>query len=252
MGRTPARCAARRTSRRDHRWHGRRAANDPNSSHRRRSPAIPGRAAVTGPRRLLAIDTALTRAVLALGGRDGTLIDEEAWGAGHRHGEELLTRLQGLLERNAIALPDLAGVACGTGPGAFTGLRVGIATAKALAHGLRVPIVGLSTAAALVAAATLPGQPVPIGVLLPAGPSDRVLVLDGEARLLPKGTEPPADLAPDRLVAVDLEGRADPAALVRGDRAVEGLGAALLRLGAARLAEGDGDDLARLVPEYGT
>ena len=39
----------------------------------------------------------------------------------------------------------LTGIVVGTGPGAFTGLRVGLATAKGLAHGLGIPIVGVST-----------------------------------------------------------------------------------------------------------
>ena len=52
------------------------------------------------------------------------------------------------------------------------------------------------------------------------------------------------------LVAVDLDGRAPMDALDRGRRARPGLAAALLRLGAARLAASGGDDLAKLVPEY--
>jgi hypothetical protein len=53
------------------------------------------------------------------------------------------------------------------------------------------------------------------------------------------------------LVAVDLPDRAPREALALGLRAEEGLAAALLRLGVARLAAG-GDDVARLVPEYVT
>ena len=45
----------------------------------------------------------------------------------------------------------MAAIVVGTGPGAFTGLRVGIATAKGMAHALGVPIVGVSTADALLA-----------------------------------------------------------------------------------------------------
>jgi hypothetical protein len=89
-------------------------------------------------------------------------------------------------------------------------------------------------------------------VLLPAGPSDRVAVRLGQpARLIPAGTEP--EDVPSILVAVDLEGRADDAAIERGSRAREAFPAALARLGAARLANSpEGDEIARLAPEYVT
>ena len=54
------------------------------------------------------------------------------------------------------------------------------------------------------------------------------------------------------VVALDLPGRAPADALERGEAARAGSGAALLRIGAARLAAGDTDDLARLVPDYVT
>ena len=67
--------------------------------------------------------------------------------------------------------------------------------------------------------------------------------------LLPGGAE--ADLRNgETLIAVDLEDRAPADAVTRGEQARDGLATALLRLGAARLAAGDVDDLARLVPEY--
>jgi hypothetical protein len=69
--------------------------------------------------------------------------------------------------------------------------------------------------------------------------------------LLPAASEPDLD-AGALLVAVDLDGRAPADAVARGEAARAGLGAALVTLGAARLAAGDVDDLARLVPEYVT
>ncbi len=206
---------------------------------------------------LLAIDTATQRAVVAIGDTDGRLLAETVWTAGHRHGEELLPRLSSLLDGEDLRLAEVAAIVVGTGPGAFTGLRVGIATAKALAHGLGRPIIGVSTADALLRAAAHAGDrggadaETAAAVLLPAGPSDRVLVVDGEARLLPAGTDPPEALEPN-LVAVDLQGRAPAAAVARGAAAMDGLGAAMLRIGAERLAAGAMDDLARLVPEYVT
>ena len=59
-------------------------------------------------------------------------------------------------------------------------------------------------------------------------------------------------VAGERLVAVDLVDRAPGDATARGERARGGIGSALIRIGAARLAAGDVDDLARLIPEYVT
>ena len=195
---------------------------------------------------LLAIDTATSRVVVARGTFDGTLEDAAGWEAGYRHGEALLPSIERLLAP-AGGRAAIAAIVVGTGPGAFTGLRVGIATAKGLSHGLGCPIVGVPTGVALLA--TFPGEG---ALLLPAGPSDRVLVRAGEpSQLLPGGAEPELRHG-ELLVAVDLDGRAPSDALDRGRVARDGLAAALLRLGAERLAQGGGDDLEALVPDYVT
>ncbi len=214
--------------------------------------------------RLLAIDTATSTAVVAVGPIDGALVAEQTWRAGYRHGEELLERVDALLREASVPLAEIAGIVAGTGPGAFTGLRVGLATAKGLARGLEVPIVGVATAEAILAAVeralaaaesggedlTAPAER-RLALLLPAGPSDRTLVFDGHARLLPGGQEPelPAGVG---IVAVDLDGRVDPEASRLGETGLRGLAGALLWLGASRLAAGHDDDVARLVPEYVT
>jgi tRNA threonylcarbamoyl adenosine modification protein YeaZ len=204
---------------------------------------------------LLAIDTATTRAIVAAAALEGTPLGTTIWTAGRTHGEQLLPAIGRLHGEANLRRSRIRGLIVGTGPGAFTGLRVGIATAKALAHELHVPIAGISTAEALLAAATLDdGDEDRIAVrrvlLLPAGPNDRLVIRPGvRPVLLPGGAEP--DLSADEeLVAVDLDGRAAPDAVRRGEQARDGLPAALIRLGSARHATGDVDDLARLVPEY--
>ena len=196
---------------------------------------------------ILAIDSATTRGVVAVGTLTGDLIDATDWPAGYRHGETLLPTIAALLERLELTPASVAAIVVGTGPGAFTGLRVGIATAKGMAHALDVPIVGVSTADALLAGAG--GDAV---LLLPAGPADRLVVERGRpARLVPAGDDPGVPSGAT-LVALDLADRAPADALERGETARAALGASLLALGAARLAAGQVDDLAGLVPEYVT
>ena len=216
-------------------------------------------------RAILAIDTATTRVVIATGTPGGVADGLSTWTAGYRHGETLLPSIGRFLGEQNIRRSRLVGIVVGTGPGAFTGLRVGIATAKGLAHGLGIPLVGVSTAEALIEAFEA-AEGAPAGgatvLLLPAGPSDRIVVQARTAPVpLPAGEKP--DLAPrDRLVAIDLEGRAPDDALARGEMARAGLGQALLRAGAAKLAaigtaaaDGPGtaaSELETLVPDYVT
>jgi glycoprotease family protein len=203
---------------------------------------------------ILAIDSATSRVVVATGSPEGAVDGVSMWAAGYRHGETLLPAIARFLGEQNIRKSRLVGIVVGTGPGAFTGLRVGMATAKGLAHGLRIPLVGVSTAEGLIAAVGLDR----LVLLLPAGPSDRIAVRAGSPpEPLPAGLEP--TLRPfERLVAVDLDGRAPEDALERGARARAGLGAELIRLGAARLAElRDADppgagELETLVPDYVT
>lgn len=201
-------------------------------------------------RAILAIDTATTRVVIATGSLDGVADDISTWVAGHRHGETLLPSIGRFLGEGDGRRSRLAGIVVGTGPGAFTGLRVGMATAKGLAHALRIPLVGVSTAEALLDAAMASGADRGV-LLLPAGPSDRVVARHGTpARLLPGGGEPELE-AGETLVAVDLGGRAPADAVARGEAAREHLGRSLLRLGAVRLRDGV-SELETLVPEYVT
>ncbi len=219
---------------------------------------------------ILGIDTATSRVVVAAAAPDGSFLGATTWEAGHRHGEQLLPSIARLHGELNLRRSRIAAIVVGTGPGAFTGLRVGIATAKGLAHALGRPIVGVSSGEALIAAATdadaanaagaadatraaAPAvRPGSIVLLLPAGPSDRIAVRRGNAPVLLAGGVEPELAAGEILVAVDLDGRAPADASARGDRARDGLAAALMRLGTARFAAADVDDLARLVPEYVT
>jgi tRNA threonylcarbamoyladenosine biosynthesis protein TsaB len=71
--------------------------------------------------------------------------DDPAPGERPRHAATLLPLANRLLERAGIELSAVELIAVGVGPGTFTGLRIGIATARGLAQALSIPIVGVST-----------------------------------------------------------------------------------------------------------
>lgn len=219
---------------------------------------------MTAERLLLVLDTATRTPTLALAEEDGTLIGQRQWQSQHRHGEELLERLDGLLSDAGVGRRDIGGVAVGTGPGSFTGLRIGLATAKTIAYSLDVPLVGLSTTRALaiaVLADALSPSASHVAVTLPAGVADRYVhrlqsdgqnVVEVEPPRLVAGDSAFTDAAGEALlVAVDLAAPdVPPDSVERGQRALAGLAAALAREGATALAAGKSDDVARLVPAY--
>jgi len=200
---------------------------------------------------LLAIDTATSQVVVAAGTPAGDVLASRSVPAEHRHGERLLAMIDALVGETNLDLAALGGVIVGTGPGAFTGLRVGLATAKTLAHELGVSIAGVATGDALLFAGVAVGVGGKNVVLrLPAGPHDRVEVRPGQPpRLVPGGSPENAASGSEIAIAVDLAERAPEADLGRGAAALTGLPASLMRLGVARLAA-RGDDAATLVPEY--
>ena len=214
---------------------------------------------------MLAFDTSTGEAVVALGAADGTSIAHEHWPAGHLHGERLLVSVERVLRAAGTTLQGLAAIVVGLGPGSFTGLRVGLAAAKGLAFGLGIPVVGIATPLALVAADAVAGVDGARSrltvVFLPAGPNGRyrtivrcgrggAVRLAGRPALMTAETEP-AIPPGARMLALDLP-TAPRDARAAGERARRGLGEALLRLGADRLAAEGADDLAELVPMYAT
>ncbi len=103
---------------------------------------------------VLGLDTAT--AVCALGVVDlasGKTLARCGNVVGPRHGERLLAEIDGVLAQAGIGLADIGALAVSTGPGSFTGLRVGLATAKGLALAGGLPLAGVPTLAALAAAA---------------------------------------------------------------------------------------------------
>lgn len=97
---------------------------------------------------ILAFDTATDVATSALV-RDGHVLGERASRA-----VRILDDVDALLAAADVAPGSVDGIAVGTGPGSYTGLRMGLVTARALSFSLGAPVAGISTLAALAVGAT--------------------------------------------------------------------------------------------------
>ena len=93
---------------------------------------------------ILGIETATVQAGCAIGGHEGVLASAHS-AKGKRHAENLTPAIEFICTQADIELSDIGLVAVDVGPGLFTGLRVGVAAAKAIAFGLRVPMIAVSS-----------------------------------------------------------------------------------------------------------
>lgn len=114
---------------------------------------------------LLAIDTSTGQAGLAL--TDGEQTAELSWPGGRTQTESVLAEIDHLRALLNVPVAGIRAIGVATGPGTFTGLRVGVSIAKGLALAGGLPVIGIPTLVA--AAASCIGQGIPVAAVLPAG-----------------------------------------------------------------------------------
>jgi len=105
---------------------------------------------------VLGVDTASSGGSVALA-RPGEILAAVGLPERGAHARDLLVQIDALLGRSGLRPADLNGLAVTTGPGSFTGVRIGLATAKGLAYSLGIGLAGLSTLEGLARAALLSG-----------------------------------------------------------------------------------------------
>ena len=228
---------------------------------------------------VLGLDTATSIASVALV-KDAQLIAEESYDRNRRtaqtalarpkgnHAEIILPLIDSILARGKVSLNDLSGIAVSIGPGSFTGLRIALATVKGIAYDWGVPVVGVSTL--LANAARVKDHAGVVCSLMDARKREvyaAIYVRRGES-LAPVSDERVCSIAAaiETLRAIEMP---NPVIIGDGARAYEGLlaeafGAARVSSGeelgtvAAQVAalswrrfvDGQGDELAGLVPRY--
>ena len=212
---------------------------------------------------LLSIDTSARVAGVALLAGEQVLA-EETWRATANHTTRLLPVIQHLLGGSGHRPGDVEAVAVAVGPGAFSGLRVGIATAKSLAWALGIPCLGIGSLDAIAAAAPAAAR---VLAVLDAGRGEWYWATyqagrDGRRCLTAPQIGDPAAVLGSLTRSVVLAGDTTPeqralidmrfAKLVDyGDpRLPATRPAALGQLAQPRLAAGDRDDPASLQPLY--
>jgi tRNA threonylcarbamoyladenosine biosynthesis protein TsaB len=119
--------------------------------------------------KILAIDTALPAvSACVLDDKDGSPEAIESLSLERGHAEALLPLIDRVMARVEGGFTALDRVAVTVGPGSFTGLRVGIAAARAIGIACEIPVVGVSTLAALAAPLILEQQPGVVGAVIDA------------------------------------------------------------------------------------
>jgi tRNA threonylcarbamoyladenosine biosynthesis protein TsaB len=109
-------------------------------------------------RPILAIDTSSGQGGIAL--YDGRHLSSRTWPADRAHTTTLLSEIHHLLNRAGLQVRDLNAIGIATGPGAFTGLRVGFGVAKGFHLATGLPLIGIPTLEAAALAFADCGTPI--------------------------------------------------------------------------------------------
>ncbi len=147
---------------------------------------------------VLGFDTATPATAVALrldDGSDRSVLEVPGDGERPGHATRVLAIADELLRRQGLTWADVGRIAVGVGPGSFTGLRIGVATARGLAQSLGIDLVGVGTLRALAAGAQA-DHGGPVAAVLDARRGEVFLaVYEGESELLAPVAVPPGAVA---------------------------------------------------------
>jgi tRNA threonylcarbamoyladenosine biosynthesis protein TsaB len=182
---------------------------------------------------LVALDTATPATVAGVLLDDGRVVearDDPVEGSRGEHAARVLVLLGQAMQEGGIDWGDVQRIAVGIGPGGFTGLRIGIATARALSQGHGIPLAGVGSLEALAAGASSDD---PVAAVIDARRGEAFAgVWQGGRTLMPPAALAPGELA-RRLAALEGPVQAVGDGAVRFRAELEGAGVAVPEDGSA-------------------
>jgi len=199
---------------------------------------------------VLVIDTSTRSSVVAIGRERLEAVSRRD--VQHRHGSHVLAQVEEALDAASVSIDEVTAIAVGTGPGSFTGLRVGLATAKTIAYTRSLPLIAVMSSDALRRAAVDEADAAAdVAVVLPAGARDHYLARAGQDPVLvaPGGLAEMTGGDPVLSVDTDPDVLGSEAARL-GTAALAGLPSALLALAWSRHLDRETTEVAELVPAY--
>jgi tRNA threonylcarbamoyladenosine biosynthesis protein TsaB len=174
---------------------------------------------------ILGLDTATADTAVALwapGGPEVERRDEPPLGARPAHAGKLLQLVEEVLDAAGAGWDNVERIAVGVGPGSFTGLRIGIATARGLAQARNLPLIGVSSLTALAKGVRPPYAEGAKGVRppYPGGVRPPYVVAVIDARRGEVFAEAPGEFGPAAMSPEELAARIHSGSLTVGDGAV--------------------------------
>lgn len=206
-------------------------------------------------RNLLAIETSTRELTLALSFGDDRLVKSHEL-VERSHGQVIARKVANLFDSAGLERRDLNGIVVSTGPGSFTGLRIGLAFAKGMASALQIPVVGVSL---FELAAHKYGSGfrdffavvrVRKDELLVARILDSRVNLNDVTSVAVETAGQSIGLVPAIGLGLDIRQFVPEARLIDGQSSLEFDPADLLQIGRTRMTEGRGDTLSSLEPLY--
>lgn len=111
---------------------------------------------------ILNIETATKNCSVALSKNGETIALREIAEEGFSHAEKLHVFIEEIISESAISFQDLTAIAVSQGPGSYTGLRIGVSSAKGLCYALNIPLIAVDTLQSLAAQISIPN-----GLIIP-------------------------------------------------------------------------------------